>query len=421
MYTITDSDDQTSSPRRPAPSSAPRNAEELASHVLHGSLRLTPSRQQILSYSGISLPDGPPQLLNERSIRNEHARIDDKDDENEVGSEEGDDEEVSDDGEEGKDVRIKRRERTGGTEMRQRRGREKKGDRVAEAGVGITGTQLRKASDSYVQQIKKRALKIQKEKVRRMAAGQNTTTAAQTRSLDRRSERTKTATKKALAAMKQQNDNISLAPTTATDAAPAPPEKRRRLRGSYSSTRSGFGSSSSIIDVTTAAEYTSDDRVLFSPLSDSGLYHNRHRQKLDTLSVPSASSLDDLTVKSPLQHHQQDRGRKNPRNVPLGAAGNIDTGERVSEGDVGREERGGNRRRERKRTRRGDGRSNTRKRRRVVDKKSAVMLNGVMNGGPEYKVVLWDLVWAKCRGYPPYPALVSAIQLTPPIHAYIYT
>ena len=37
------------------------DAEELASHVLHGSLRLTPSRQQILSNSGISLPPNTEQ------------------------------------------------------------------------------------------------------------------------------------------------------------------------------------------------------------------------------------------------------------------------------------------------------------------------------------------------------------------------
>lgn len=54
----TESDEHgTPPPRRQRAASIPRNAEELACHVLHGSLRLTPSRQQILSHSGIRLEE----------------------------------------------------------------------------------------------------------------------------------------------------------------------------------------------------------------------------------------------------------------------------------------------------------------------------------------------------------------------------
>lgn len=55
------------SPRRHhrAPS-IPRNAEELACHLLHGSLRMTPSRQQILSYSGIRLEERASALQQQR-------------------------------------------------------------------------------------------------------------------------------------------------------------------------------------------------------------------------------------------------------------------------------------------------------------------------------------------------------------------
>ena len=403
-----DSDDQASSPRRPATSSTSRNnAEGLASHVLHGSLRLTPSRQQILSYSGISLPDGPPKLLDERSTSANNGRLrkgsregidnssgeeeeDDENEEGEEGEEEGEEGEGEAESDEEGAVRRKRRTNTG---TRTRRRREDKPK--SEVDVRTTGPQLRKANDTYVQQIKKRAHKIQKQKVQRLAADNKRT---EVKPLDRRSERTKTATKKALASMKPNEVTVTEAP---------PADKRRRLRGSYSSTRSAFGSSSSIIDVMTGAEDGSEDRVLFSPLSDPGLYHNRH-QKLDTLSVPSASSLEDLTVKSPLQamkQHHHDRARRTQKN-PTPSSNLFSASEDTTSEAA---ERGGGRTRgrtNRKRTRR-DGGSGARKRRRVVDKKNNVLMNGIMNGGEEYRVVLWDLVWAKCRGYPPYPALVS--------------
>ena len=282
-----------------------------------------------------------------------------------------------------------------------------------EPGIEATnGAQLRKASETYVQQIKRRAHKIQKQKVQRLAAA---AAASQTR--DRRSERTKTATVKALEAARQQNDGPH---SSLSDNAASLQSTRRRLRGSYSSTRSGYGSSSSIVDVTTAGgEFSSEDRGLLSPLSDSGLYHTRH-QKLDTMSVPSASSLDDLTVKSPLTPlRQHDRNRRHGKNTaksvgseeisePVGGKmGEGGGGEGVDGGGAGKGKGGERRRRDRKRTRRGEGGSTSRKRRKVGERKAVALMNGVVNGTPEYKVVLWDLVWAKCRGYPPYPALVS--------------
>ena len=399
------------------PSSTPRNAEGLASHVLHGSLRLTPSRQQILSYSGISLPDGPRQLLDERRDKSESAHGASKEVESKAEEEEEEEEEEEKE-ESGEGVSEKESESGRGTKMGVGgRGRRRAGadERSSGEETGSTNAQLKNAgSDTYIQQVRKHAHRIRKQKVQRLAANnhQGNSSSDITTLESRRSERSRTSTRKALASVKQNKVSLS-------EAVPAGLDKRRRLRGSYSSTRSGYGSSSSIADMTTTGgEYGSEDRVLFSPLSDSGLYQQARHQKLDTLSVPSASSLEDLTVKSPLQavkHNQQERGRRTPRGTPSNqlpgedTTGAVDKGEeRGGGGGGGGGGRGGGRKGNRKRSRRGDGGgSSTRKRRRVVEKKNSVMLNGVVNGGQEYTVVLWDLVWAKCRGYPPYPALVS--------------
>ena len=69
----TETEDHSSvgSPRRHRAASIPRNAEELACHLIHGSLRFTPSRQQILSYSGIRLEDRASAM---RKIRDKEEK-----------------------------------------------------------------------------------------------------------------------------------------------------------------------------------------------------------------------------------------------------------------------------------------------------------------------------------------------------------
>jgi len=96
--------------------------------------------------------------------------------------------------------------------------------------------------------------------------------------------------------------------------------------------------------------------------------------------IPSASSMEDLTVKSPLA-------------LPVGKGG-------------------------KKRKRSSGSEGGTKKRRKKLDSKSdgirrSTVINGLVNGGEKYEIRPLDLVWAKCRGYPPYPALVSCYIALP--------
>lgn len=316
LYDYTESDDPMSTPRK-QPQPITRNAQELASHVLHGSLRLTPSRQQILSNSGIRLEEQTSTLLEEEALPMEVA----------TSSESA--LEIAEP--------VPQEPVQQETPQKSKRGP----GRPPRSGHSL----LVSKSDSYVAKIKKKARQIQKRKYQR--------------------ERSRTGFKDPRQPGKPPKQRL---PSTGSVS-----EAERSVNGVSSRREKGrtrVGSSSSIYE--TAMEgYSSEERLLRSPLSDSSLYRQRLASSTSENAPPSASSTDDLTVRAPL--------------VPRGARG--------------------------RKRKHGERRAGTkRKKRAVSDSDSAKRtgtINGLVNGSGSFEIKALDLVWAKCRGYPPYPALVS--------------
>ena len=203
-------------------------------------------------------------------------------------------------------------------------------------------------SDSYVAKIKRKARKYQRRKYQR-----------------RKYQRRKTTTLEAKEEISKKA--LPLASSTSEGDRPINGVGSRRTLRTHR-----VGSSSSVYE-TAGEEFASKDQPVQSPSSDSSESQRRSRSRLaSSASIPSASSPEVLTVKAPLVPKGR-RGRKRRQNSAGGTRKKI----RVDSDSEG-----------------GKGRTKT--------------INGMVNGGgEEYEIRLLDLVWAKCRGYPPYPALVS--------------
>ena len=140
------------------------------------------------------------------------------------------------------------------------------------------------------------------------------------------------------------------------------------------------GRSNSSSQYETAGEgYSSEDKHALSPFSDINRFS----------AIPSASSVEDLTVFDPLANRRGKPGRK-PGRKRKGSfrteSGGLKKIRLTSESsDAGS---GG------------------------AELKSRTV-NGLITNGGQCEIKPLDLVWAKCRGYPSYPALVSDVSRVP--------
>ena len=406
----------TSPPRkRERAPSIPRNAEELASHVIHGSLRLTPSRQQILSYSGIRLEERVSALQQQEQEEKQqqeqqqcqriasdsnllqsqvaavtpsqsHATQDDVETQQPmVGSpysknSEGSDHcEIEREGgrsnkekerggvvesqEKSESDSLARRGRTHNTKVSLRIGKKR---RYPSASIKPS------KSDSYVTKIKKKARKIRKGCRQRKGLSEPNLiqrTSRGQRTLQRR-ERTMTSSGAYTSASEFENDHPPVNGITNSNS-------NRNGDGSvFESNRTHRRTSNSSSVYETPNEgYTSEERLLRSSVSDSSSRFDRDRSD-SRAAIPSASSTDDLTalpLKGGGDRRRKGRKRKKSSSSERGGIKKSRLASESSDGGVNR---------------------------------ARSTINGLVNGG-DFDIKPMDLVWAKCRGYPSYPALVS--------------
>lgn len=228
-------------------------------------------------------------------------------------------------------------------------------------------------SDSYVAKIKKRARKFRKRNIgRRRRIKQATQAPERSPTRNRRSSRPSPARLPSGTGTSASENDLPVNGITGDRVKVQGPRRQCQLKGTG---RTRIGSSSSAYE-TPAEEFSSEGK-----LSDSTFFRQRFGSSSGPEAViPSASSMEDLTVKSPLA-------------LPVGKGG-------------------------KKRKRSSGSEGGTKKRRKKLDSKSdgirrSTVINGLVNGGEKYEIRPLDLVWAKCRGYPPYPALVSCYIALP--------
>lgn len=444
------------SPRRHRAPSIPRNAEELASHLLHGSLRMTPSRQQILSYSGIRLEERASAFQREREQREAkereavmqgHGRLHSSSDsmllqstslsnrprprlcssepapETDGRESEGSDDssstesnQSSDEEEEDEEVLVKTKSH------KKQEKQEKPGDTsgIAEEQEVRTGSSLPRPSTAEKPKAEPRGRK----KVSGNASRKR-------KSVD--SKKVQSNEQKFLQRTGEgEEEGVSLGsphrgrpskgaggggPKTAN---PRPSEKsRRRLRSMDTvssdsaveddemngdvfpshqhrlpqrtgrpSRQSRSISSSSVFEESVTRRGPSKSAARVSSATRgrrSSCFSDSEVKDYETTpGVPSTSSNEDLTVSG----GQLLKGGGRPWRKKLGLKRNL---------SVSSLEDGDNRKRAREESESSDGGG---------DGLGGVS-NGMMNGGQDIKPM--ELVWAKCRGYPPYPALVSPV------------
>ena len=335
LPSLAESDEQAASPRRPTQQPVTRNAEELASHVLHGSLRLTPSRQQILSHSGIRLEERASALQDE-ATPTDHAPTGVAHD-NKATLEEPPVQ---------KNPQLESGREDKRRPHRKRPGRGQPPVRAARP-------------ESYIAKMKKKAHRIKFKKMAESNGGKRGS------HLGPRQTR-KPSARKRLESAESASDREQLVNGKLPLSLPLSSHRQSKTHGE----------SSAQLPTNPAGRHSEEqERLARSPFSDAGVYRRRLASStLPDTSVPSASTPEDLTVQTgSLVREPLGRKRKH------------------SSSSI-------------------DGAPSTKKTKRLVpgaDSQRGRAVNGLVNGGAEVSFKPLDLVWAKCRGYPSYPALVS--------------
>ena len=216
-----------------------------------------------------------------------------------------------------------------------------------------TGIRVSK-SDSYVARIKKKAMKFKKKSYERQ---RNTKPPAQGPGRPETKRRPLSRSRGRLPSGTGTSASENDLPVNGIAERRVPGSLRQHR--SEETLRTRAGSSSSMCE-TPLEELSNVDKIFQQRLGSSS-----------ETAIPSASSVEDLTVKPSLVQAKK-QGKKRKRSSG-------------SEGTV------------------------KKRRKQHMESKldSFKNINGLVNGGENYEIKPLDLVWAKCRGYPPYPALVS--------------